>query len=105
MTEVKIDWKEIKSVSDFYNLFLPQVGAPEWHGDNLDALSDSLVTGSINEIETNYSIVNINSQYVEEGLKDFQSKVFEIFLDALLSKGYTIDNCEDHYRKVEIIFR
>ena len=46
-----IDWKNIANEEDFYNSILPQLDAPEWHGRNLDALSDSLVGGGINGIE------------------------------------------------------
>ena len=42
---------------DFYTNFLTQVGAPEWHGHNLDALEESIRDSDINEINVPYSIV------------------------------------------------
>ena len=82
--EIIIDWKKIKTEDDFYNCFLPPVKAQSWHGRNLDALNDSLVTGDINEIEPPYFIKNINSNSSNESILEFQSKVFLIFSDAAI---------------------
>jgi len=48
--EILIDWSLIKSENQFYDVLLSQFGAPKWHGHNLDALADSLITGSIDSI-------------------------------------------------------
>jgi RNAse (barnase) inhibitor barstar len=42
---------------DVYNAFFHAVGAPEWHGRNLDALADSISGGSINQVEVPYRLV------------------------------------------------
>jgi len=34
-----------------YAAFFAAVGAPSWHGRNLDARNDSIATGQINQIE------------------------------------------------------
>ncbi len=47
MTSLEIDWAAIHSPSDFFDVVLRQMQAPEWHGRNLDALNDSWVTGDI----------------------------------------------------------
>ena len=44
--EIEINWEVINSEESFYDIFLSQVKAPEWHGLNLDALADSIITGS-----------------------------------------------------------
>jgi RNAse (barnase) inhibitor barstar len=41
----------------FTMLFFSAVGAPEWHGRNLDALADSISGGSINQVEVPYRLV------------------------------------------------
>ncbi len=51
MIDIVISAAELKTPDDFYVAFLSAVGAPPWHGHNLDALWDSIVTGSINRIE------------------------------------------------------
>lgn len=45
---IDLDAREWRVVEDAYAVLLPAIGAPHWHGHNLDALNDSLVTGSIN---------------------------------------------------------
>ncbi|HEY0565443.1 MAG TPA: barstar family protein [Terriglobales bacterium] len=45
----------------FHTSFLKAIGAPDWHGRNLDALNDSIATGEINAIELPYRIVIRNS--------------------------------------------
>jgi RNAse (barnase) inhibitor barstar len=54
--EILISAAGWKTAEDFYAAFLAGVGAPEWHGHNLDALWDSIVTGSINRIEPPYRV-------------------------------------------------
>jgi len=43
-------------MDDVYDGLLKALGAPDWHGRNLDALIDSMGTGSINEVEPPYLI-------------------------------------------------
>lgn len=58
--EVIIDWSTIATSEESYNVFLLQVDAPSWHGRNLDALNDSLVSGDINGINPLYKIISLN---------------------------------------------
>jgi len=55
--ELVLDATKWETSDDVYNSFFEAVGAPAWHGRNFDALHDSIVTGSINEIELPYRIV------------------------------------------------
>ena len=84
--EIIINWEEIKSEEAFFEVFLPQVSAPEWHGNNLNALRDSIVTGDINAIEPPYTIINRNNNSVSGTLKEFQEIVFKIFQEAIDEK-------------------
>ena len=49
MDEIHLDGRAWQSADDFYVAYLKAVGAPEWHGPNLDALWDSLTGGDINQ--------------------------------------------------------
>jgi len=80
--EIIIDWKNISTPEEFYSVFLPQVDAPEWHGHNLNALNDGLVNGDINGLNPPYKITNLNISQTKEAIVDFQSSVFEIFIDS-----------------------
>ena len=48
--KIFIDWRTIDSYEQFFDIFLPQVKAPVWHGKNLDAFSDSIITGGVKQI-------------------------------------------------------
>lgn len=51
MKVITLDAVAWASPDDFYSALLPQLGAPVWHGRNLNALDDSLGGGSINALE------------------------------------------------------
>ena len=57
MRELVLDGSEWETKDDVYNAFFRAVGAPEWHGRNLDALADSISGGSINQVEVPYTLV------------------------------------------------
>lgn len=56
MTIVELDASKWSTLEDFYEGLLAAVGAPDWHGRNPNALVDSLVYGSINDLEPPYTI-------------------------------------------------
>jgi RNAse (barnase) inhibitor barstar len=89
--EILIDWGLIKTEDQFYDVFLPQVDAPKWHGHNLDALADSLITGSINNIEPPYKLVSVNSNINLGDFKPFQIKVLTIFTEAAVEENREIE--------------
>ncbi|MBD3587362.1 barstar family protein [Salinimonas sp. HHU 13199] len=81
--EIVIDCNQIISKEQFYNFLLPVLEAPCWHGRNLDALADSLVTGSINGVEPPFTLVSIGTGLnLKPDMKAFQLKVLTIFLEA-----------------------
>ena len=47
MVCIELDGRSWKLANDFYVVYLAAVGAPEWHA--LDALSDSLTGGDVNQ--------------------------------------------------------
>ncbi|NRB81898.1 MAG: barstar family protein [Saccharospirillaceae bacterium] len=81
--EILVNWMDVKSEDHFYELFLPQLNAPDWHGDNLNALNDSLVTGDIMGSAPPWFFHNINISKVLPELLEFQSKVLQIFNDSI----------------------
>ena len=39
-----------------YDAILPLLGAPDWHGRNMNALTESIVWGEINAVEPPYTL-------------------------------------------------
>jgi len=50
LNEITLDAAGWQSADDVYSAFFHAVGAPPWHGRNLDALRDSIGAGHINVI-------------------------------------------------------
>ena len=50
MNEIVLSGAHWNHPDDFYSDVLNSLGAPEWHGHNLDALWDSITAGGINEV-------------------------------------------------------
>ena len=80
--KILVDWSNIESFDDFYDCFLPQVKAPEWHGRNLNALSDSLVVGDINGLEPPFCVINANSKDLSGEAEAVFSAVADIYAEA-----------------------
>jgi RNAse (barnase) inhibitor barstar len=61
MKEIELDATLWRSRDDFYDALLPRLGAPTWHGRNLDALNDSIGSDNINAVRLPYAIRIFNS--------------------------------------------
>lgn len=79
---ITIDWSRIQSEAEFYERVLSQLNAPHWHGRNLDALSDSIGTGSINGVEPPYSISVFGTAQVSSRLFVFSQRVESVLRSA-----------------------
>lgn len=80
MKTVELDGSLWTTCDDFYEAFLPAIGAPEWHGRNRDALWDSIAHGGINEIEAPFT-VHIR------GLSDTELKAFLHTIECLFEEA------------------
>jgi RNAse (barnase) inhibitor barstar len=72
------DWR---SAEDFYLALLPQLGAPVWHGRNLNALEDSLY-GGVNQVEPPFKVQVEGAGNLPPEMSDFLSKVAAVFDDV-----------------------
>ena len=81
MSEIHLSGKEWRNPDNFWDDFLSAVGAPKWHGRNLDALSESISSHSFSRAGTPYRIV-------VSGVRDLpKSIVFLLFrINQLLNE-------------------
>jgi RNAse (barnase) inhibitor barstar len=79
MKDFALDGTNWSCKDDVYDAFFQVVGAPPWHGRNLDALNDSIGTGSINDVEVPYRLVIRNYDLIGVGAK----KMADDFVDLL----------------------
>lgn len=70
------------SRDDMYLSFFEAVGAPPWHGKNLDALWDSVRGGQINKIEVPYRLVLKNYAALSPLLKNDADRFIGVIREA-----------------------
>jgi RNAse (barnase) inhibitor barstar len=87
---ISLDASDWKTPDDFYTSFFQAVGAPEWHGRNLDALNDSIATGSINQIEVPYRIVIQNTAKATASVNSFLKR-FNSLVKNCMANGCPVD--------------
>jgi hypothetical protein len=68
MKTTKLDASRWSTVSDFYDERLSVIGAPDWHGRNINAFVDSMVFGNINTLQPPYA-VTIDAAQLSEPIK------------------------------------
>lgn len=85
--ELEIDWQKIESEDMFYEWFLPKISAPEWHGRNLDALNDSVVSGGIVKLGPPFQIKHLNCSRSLQNIRKFQEAVISIFTASIIENG------------------
>jgi RNAse (barnase) inhibitor barstar len=81
MKELMLDGRDWKTANDVYDAFFSAVGAPVWHGKNLDALNDSIATGSINAIEVPYRIVIANFDLISGNARNMVANFTDLVLE------------------------
>lgn len=81
MKAITLDAAGWIATDDFFAALLPELGAPSWHGHNLNALYDSL-SGGINEVEPPFSVTVRNTGNLASEFGSLFSGVAEVFADA-----------------------
>lgn len=81
MNAISLNGAEWRSIDDFFAALLPELGAPSWHGHNLNALYDSL-SGGINEVEPPFTLTVRNTESLPPDFVALFSGVADVFADA-----------------------
>ncbi|MEQ9258224.1 MAG: barstar family protein [Roseovarius sp.] len=90
MKRIYIDVSEFRTTDTFYRALLSELGAPDWHGHNLDALWDSITGGDINEITPPYHVEVSGSQRVPTELSTLLNRVKSLFEEAKADRGIDV---------------
>jgi RNAse (barnase) inhibitor barstar len=70
MRTIVLDASKWRTVIDFYRALLPTIGAPEWHGTNINALVDSMIVGGINTLEPPYTVKVVGTSALPKAVLD-----------------------------------
>ena len=90
MRQIVLNGEEFTSKENFHNLIKKQLGFPEYYGNNLDALWDSLTT----DMELPIEIYWTNFNKSREQLGKYALVALDIFERAAEeSEGQLIFNC------------
>jgi RNAse (barnase) inhibitor barstar len=79
--EINLDAATWRDRDDFYDALLPALGAPSWHGRNLDALNDTLGGNDINEVRLPFHIRITNTVRVPSELLSYLKRFAELVDD------------------------
>jgi hypothetical protein len=69
MKTTKLDASSWSTASDFYDALLSAIGAPDWHGRNINAVVDSMVFGGRNTLQPPYAVTVVNIAQLSEPIK------------------------------------
>jgi RNAse (barnase) inhibitor barstar len=86
MQSILLDASGWRSPDDFYSALLPKLGAPDWHGRNLDALYDGF-SGGINRLEPPFAVQIEGAEQLPSDMMAFLCKVSAVFEDARTQLG------------------
>ena len=90
MKQIIIDASKWTDRHDFYFGVLVALGAPEWHGDNLDALYDSIVTDNINAVAAPYVVRIINSANLTPDVSSLVADLLQLFDEVRAEAGIEV---------------
>jgi RNAse (barnase) inhibitor barstar len=90
MREILLDSSDWRTRDDFYAALLPALGAPEWHGRNLDALNDTIHAGDINEINPPFAIRIVGCDALSQDLRAYVYRFLELIAD-LRKEGIPVE--------------
>lgn len=88
-TTIILDARGWLSFRDIYAAMLPALGAPEWHGPNLDAVYDALVAGHYRYTPPLLVTVTGGAEASEasEAVRAYLARLVTVFDDARADYG------------------
>jgi RNAse (barnase) inhibitor barstar len=87
MQIIELDASDWRREEHFYEALLPRLGAPAWHGRNLNAVEDSIFSGDINKVEPPFQIKVVGVEHLSSKMKNFLAKVQCVFHQGRAETG------------------
>lgn len=97
MNVVQLDAGHWKTPPDFYNALLRKLGAPDWHGESIPALIDSMIVGDINAVALPLRVIVTGLDKASEAAFDELIKAF-----SALSRYGAVANITSDRASLEI---
>ncbi len=77
MKEFILDGSAWRTWDDMYDALFAVLGAPAWHGRNLNALYDSMVVGGINELRPPARVQIVGTRAMSDEVRDMVAAAVE----------------------------
>jgi RNAse (barnase) inhibitor barstar len=90
MLEITLSGAHWTAPDDFYNALLPSLGAPDWHGHNLDALWDSITGGDINAVNPPFRVKIAGVDQMPLNCKDLVDR-FAALISEARAGGHAVE--------------
>lgn len=90
VTLVQLEAAEWQTAADLWAALLPALGAPDWHGPNLDALFDSIVA-RLNRVQPPMVIELSGVARAGPAAVAYVTRIREVFEDAGREMGERIE--------------
>ncbi len=71
MLIIGLDAEKWTTIDDFCVALFAALGSPEWHGESIDALIDSMIWGGINAVEPPYTIKICNVRHLPKDVLEY----------------------------------
>jgi len=82
MKKIVLDASAWREPDDFYDSLLPAIGAPAWHGRNLDAIEETIFYDDrINAVQPPYEVQILDADSLDESMRAFLELVHRVFED------------------------
>lgn len=89
MQRIVLDGVAWQTGNDFYAALLDALGAPAWHGHNLDAINDSFTSGDINRVNPPFAIRIVGSDRMGPQARAMVTRFCE-HIDGLRAEGHQV---------------
>ena len=87
--DIELEGATWSGADDFYTAYLAAVGAPEWHGRNLDAVWDSLTGGDINQRKLPFRVRITGTARMSVGAREIVGR-FEALIHEAERTGHAV---------------
>jgi RNAse (barnase) inhibitor barstar len=82
MKIISLDASAWETGLDFYAAILPELGAPDGHGKNLNAIVESMIWGEINKLKPPYKVEIFNTEGRPQDVLDEIRAIADFFAES-----------------------
>ena len=90
MQQIQLCGARWENPGDFYTALKSSLGAPAWHGQNLDAFWDSITSGDINRVNPPFRIQITDTAEMPQSCRDLVDRLVLLIAEAA-TEGHQVE--------------